>query len=51
MIDEKRIRGCVFEAAMGKPDRWPAVLDLLRKGHKASELFPDMLSLSVCSFS
>jgi hypothetical protein len=36
------LQGCVYEAAMGKPDRWPAVLELLRKGHEVSELFPDM---------
>jgi hypothetical protein len=38
----RALRGCVFETAMGKPDRWPAVLELLRKGYSMDGLFPDM---------
>ena len=36
------LRGCVFEVAKGMPDRWPAVLELLRKGRWVTELFPDV---------
>src|SRR5262245_29965346 len=37
--------GCIFEVAMGEPDRWPTVLEILRKGEgecSTCDIFPEL---------